>query len=148
MKCKPLLLGRWRLLAGALLVLGVQVALAGDTPLVSGSYQVLKNKDLGSRSQIELRILLVNHGSSDFSIQRMTLWDFAHADKAGTAACAVALPAHASAETTQQFTIPRSDYQSWQKGFRPRLVLQIAGPGRTKGKTVVRLDRISGREVK
>ncbi len=132
----------------ALFALGVQSALAKNAPLVSGSYQVVESKDLGSESQIQIRIHLVNHGSSDFSIQRMTLWDLSHADKGGTSACAVALRAHASAETTQQFTIRRSDYQSWQRGFRPRLVLQMAGPGRTKNRTVVRLDRISGKEAK
>ncbi|HKN17168.1 MAG TPA: hypothetical protein VJX47_09515 [Candidatus Sulfotelmatobacter sp.] len=139
---------KWRLVMLALFALGVQSALAKNAPLVSGSYQVVESKDLGSESQIQIRIHLVNHGSSDFSIQRMTLWDLSHADKGGTSACTVALRAHASAETTQQFTIRRSDYQSWQRGFRPRLVLQMAGPGRAKSKTVVRLDRVSGREAK
>jgi hypothetical protein len=137
-----------RLLMAALFALGVQSALANDAPLVSGSYQVVQSKNLGSQSQIQMRIHLVNHGSSDFAIQRMTLWDLSHAGKGGTSACAVTLRAHASAETTQQFIIRRSDYESWKKGFRPRLVLQTAGPGRTKSRTVVRLDRISSREAK
>jgi len=140
--------GKWLLVMAALFAPGVQFALAGTAPLVSGSYQVLENKDLGSQSHIQMRIHLVNHASSDFSIQRMTIWDFSHADKGGTSACAVTLPAHASAETTVQFTIRRSDYQMWQRGFRPRLVLQMAGPGRTKNSAVVRLDRISGQEAK
>ncbi len=139
---------KWRLVMLALFALGVQSALAKNAPLVSGSYQVVESRNLGSESQIQIRIHLVNHGPSDFSIQRMTLWDLSHADKGGTSACAVALRAHASAETTQQFTIRRSDYQSWQRGFRPRLVLQMAGPGRAKSKTVVRLDRIFGKEAK
>ncbi|MGA7398685.1 MAG: hypothetical protein WBW38_01600 [Candidatus Sulfotelmatobacter sp.] len=139
---------KWRVVMLALFALSVQSALANDAPLVSGSYQVVESRDLGSQSQIEIRIYLVNHGSSDFSIQRLTLWDLSHADKGGSSACAVALRAHASAETTQQFTIRRSDYQSWQRGFRPRLVLQMAAPGRAKNRTVVRLDRISSREAK
>jgi hypothetical protein len=139
--------GTWRLVMAVLFALGVQ-SLANDAPLVSGSYQVLQTRNLGSESQIQMRIYLVNHGSSDFSIQRMTLWDLSHADKGGTNSCTVALRAHASAETTQQFTIRRSDYDSWQKGFRPRLVLQLAGPGRAMNRTVVRLDRISGWEAK
>jgi hypothetical protein len=138
----------WVLVTVALLALGAQGALANDAPLVSGSYQVVESRDLGSQSQIQVRIHLLNHGSTDFSIQRMTLWDLSHADKGGTSACAVALRAHASAETTQQFTIRRADYQSWQRGFRPRLVLQFAGPGRSKSRTVVRLVRISGKEAK
>ncbi|MFZ0201789.1 MAG: hypothetical protein WB523_07525 [Candidatus Sulfotelmatobacter sp.] len=143
-----LLFSNCRFVMAVLFALGVQSALANDAPLVSGSYQVVQSKNLGSQSQIQMRIHLVNHGSSDLAIQRMTLWDFSHADKGGTSPCTVPLRAHSSAETTQQFTIRRSDYQSWKKGFRPRLVLQIAGPGRAKNRTVVRLDRISGGEAK
>lgn len=140
---------RWLLgMAALLFAPGVRFARAGSAPLVSGSYQVLNNKDFGSESQIQMRIQLVNHGSSDFSIERMTLWDFAHVDKGGTSSCAVVLRAHASAETTLQFTIRRADYQMWQRGFRPRLVLQMTGPDHSKGKAVVRLDRISGQEAK
>ena len=140
--------GKWVLLMAALFTPGIQFALASNAPLVSGSYQVVENKDLGARSHVQVRIHLVNHGASDLSIQRVTLWDFSHADNGGTTACAVTLPAHASADTTLQFTIRRSDYQMWQRGFRPRLVLQMAGPGHTASKAVVRLDRISGQEAK
>lgn len=136
------------LVPAALFALGVQGALASNEPLVSGSYQVLQSKDLGSESQIQMRIHLVNHGPADLAIERVTLWDFSHADKGGTSACTVALHANASADTTLQFTIRRSDYDLWHRGFRPRLVLQMAGPGRAKNKTVVRLDRISGQEAK
>ncbi len=136
------------LVVATLLALGTLFATASNAPLVSGSYEVVQNKDLGSQAEIRMRIHLVNHGPSDLSIQRMTLWDFSHPDKGGTNACAVALHAHASAETTQEFTIRRSDYQLWQKGLRPRFVLQLGGKGSTKSTAVVRLDRISGQEAK
>jgi hypothetical protein len=146
--------GNLRLVLAALFALGVQPALASNVPLISGSYQVVQKSGLGSQTQIRLRIHLVNQGPTDLSIQRMTLWDFSHPDKGGTRACAVTLPAHASAETTQEFTIPRSEFQLWQRGLRPRFVLQLGTPGNTGGKTtpksttVVRLDRISGQEAK
>jgi len=143
---------KWRLVATALFALGVQFALASNAPLVSGSYEVVQDTTLGSQSQIRMRIHLVNHGPSDLSIQTMTLWDFSHPAKGGTRACAVSLPAHGSADTTQEFTMERPEYQLWQRGLRPRLVLQMEGPGnapgRTKSKTVVRLDRTSGQEAK
>ncbi len=146
---KNLRFGRYLLplVVAALFTLSVPCARANE-PLVSGSYRVLGSKSLGDQSQIQLRIHLVNHGPSDLAIERVTVWDFSHADIGGTSACAVALPANASADTTLQFTIRRSDYEQWRRGFRPRLVLQMAGPGRAKSKTVVRLDRIAGQEAK
>jgi hypothetical protein len=139
---------RLRLVMAALFALAIQPAFAKDALLVSGSYHVVQNKELGSRSQIQLRIHLVNHGPSDLSIQRMTLWDFSHPDKGGTRDCAVMLGAHASAETTQDFTIRRSDFELWQRGLHPRLVLETTSPGNSRSKTVVRLDRMSGQEAK
>jgi len=136
------------LAVAALFAFGVQFAPGSSAPLLSGSYEVVQNTDIGSQAQIRMRIHLVNHGPSDLSIQRMTLWDFSHADRGGTRACAITLHAHASAETTQEFTIRRSEYQLWQRGLRPRLVLEMVAPGSTKSTAVVRLDRISGQEAK
>lgn len=155
-------LAEWCLLVAALFALTAEFAPAGNAPLVSapmlsGSYEVLQNTGHdsqvhGSQAQIRMRIRLVNHGSSNLSIQRMTLWDFSHPYKDGSHACAVTLRAHASAETTQEFTIRRSQYQLWQKGMRPRFVLQMETPANAAGRTitmkstaVVRLDRISDR---
>ncbi len=145
---------RWRLVVAALFAIGVQFALASNAPPVSGSYEVVQHTALGSQAQILMRIHLVNHGPSDLSIQRMTLWDFSHPDKGGTHACAVKLRAHASTETTQEFIIPRSEYQLWQRGMHPRLVLRMGAPGSTADRTtmkstaVIRLDHISGQEAK
>ena len=131
----------------ALLALSVRCAQASAAPAVSGTYQVVQSRLIGSQSRIQMRVHLVNHGASDVFIQRITLCDFSRAENSGTRA-ALALRAHASANTTVQFSVPRSDYQRWQQGFRPRLVLQMAGPGGLKSKAVVRLDRISGPEAK
>src|SRR5580658_9945755 len=98
--------GKLQLVMAALFALAIQPALANGAPLVSGSYQVVQNRHLGSQSQIRLRIHLVNHGSTGLSIQRMTLWDFSHPDKGGTRACVVALGPHTSADTLQEFSIP------------------------------------------
>jgi len=142
------------MMVAALLPVWIQFAPGSDAPVVSGSYSVVQNKALGSQMQIRIRIHLMNHGTSDVSVQRMTLWDFSHPDKGGSRACALTLRAHASADTTQDFIVSRSDYQQWQKGFRPRFVLETAGPGNAVGRpaakstVVVRLDRSSGQEGK
>ena len=139
-------------LVAALLPLAFQFAQASTPLVLSGSYSVVHKRTLGSKVQIRVRIHLTNHGPSDLSIRRMTLWNYSHPDKGGSRPCAVTLHAHASADTIQEFVVSRSDYQRWQKGFRPRFVLEIAGPqnaiARTtvKSTAVVRLDRNSGQE--
>jgi hypothetical protein len=137
----------------ALLSAVMQFASATSAPVLSGSYTVVRNKPLGAQIQIRLRIHLTNRGSSDLSIQRITLWDSSHPEKEGSQACALMLRAHTSADTTQEFTISRSHFQQWQQGFRPRLVLELASPaspGRPtlRSTVVVRLDQIVGQEGK
>jgi hypothetical protein len=138
----------------ALLQVGIQYAPGSNAPVVSGSYSVVQNKALGAQVQMRVRIHLMNQGSSDLSVQRMTLWNFSHPDQGGSRACALMLRAHGSADITQEFIVSRSDYQRWQKGFRPRFVLEMAGQGNAvsrptaKSTVVVRLDHKSGQEGK
>ena len=134
-------------------LLPAAIVSASNAPAVSGSYNVVRTKTLGTEVQIRLHIHLANSGASDLTIKRMTLWDFSHhADRGGSNIVTLTVPAHAAADTTQEFTILRSDYQAWQSGFRPRLVLEIAGPRDATGRptpkitAIVRLDRTSGGE--
>ncbi len=129
-------------------MLVVQFAPASNAPVVSGSYEVVQKTGLGSQEQIRLRIRLVNHGPSDFFIQRITLWDSSHPERGGTQACAVTLHARASADTIQEFTVRHHEYELWQKGLRPRFILEMPGPGTTRRTTVVRLDPIASKEAK
>jgi len=147
MSCKLLSTCKWPLVVAAICALA-QFASASNAPVVSGTYQVVQNTNIGSQTQIRMRIHLVNRGPNNLSIRTMTLWDFSHPDKGGTHACALTLRAHASADTTQEFTIRRPEFESWRKGLRPRLVLGMAAPAHTKSTAVVRLDRIAGQEAK
>jgi hypothetical protein len=147
MSYKILRASKWRFVVAALFAF-VQFSMGSNTPLVSGSYEVVRNTDLGSHAQIRMRIHLVNHGPNNLSVRKMSLWDFSHPDKGRSQACALVLHAHESAETTQEFTMRRPDYESWLRGQRPRLVLEMAAPGSAKSTAVVRLDRISGRGAK
>lgn len=133
----------------ALVPLGIQFAPAISAPAVSGSYSVLQNKATGTQVQIRMRIHLKNNGSSDLSIQRLTLWDFSHPEKDDSRPCILTLRAHASADTTTEFILSHSDYERWQKGFRPRFVLDMAaGRAAAKNTAVIRLDRTLSREGK
>ncbi|MGA2856498.1 MAG: hypothetical protein ABSE40_06485 [Candidatus Sulfotelmatobacter sp.] len=122
-------------------------AYANDTSQVTGSYRVVHKTDLGTQTRVRLQVHLRNRGQGNLHIQRLTLWDFSHPDKGGTQACSIVLPNGASADTTQEFTIPRAEYELWKRGRRPRLVLEIETQGSHPTTKAVRLDRISGGKV-
>jgi len=136
-----------RLIAGflvaGLLTFAVQFARAADAPQLSGAYQVMHKTDLGPQARVQLRLHLTNHAGHDLHIQRVTLWDFSHPDRGGSQACSIVVPAGSSVDATQEFTVRRTEYDLWQRGARPRLVLEMQTPAGHNTIEVVRLDRIS-----
>jgi len=140
--------GFLRRLPIGLLFFAVPFLCASSIPTVTGSYTILQHTARGSQTEIQIRIRLVNPGSSDLSIQRITPWDVSHLQRGASHACALTVRAHSSLETTQEFTIRRPEYQLWQRGLKPRFLLELS-PGRAGKRTlVVGLDRVSPQEAK
>jgi len=136
-----ILRNRLLFLIAGLFVLAVPFSQATDASRLSGSYQVVQKTDLGSQTRVRLQLRLTNHGARELHIQRLTLWDFSHPHKGGTQPCTIVLGAGASIGTTQEFTIPRAEYELWTRGTRPRLVVEVqSSRGRTAAEAV-RLDR-------
>lgn len=119
-------------------------------PQLSGSYKIIQNREkdgqTGAPVNVKVQLHLVNRASRDLHIQRITLWDFSHPSKGGTHSCSLVLHSSATATTTQQFTIPRSELDLWKRGTRPRVVLELAAPNGHPSTAVIRLDRASGKE--
>jgi len=135
-----------RLLAFGLCVMSMPLAEASANQPLSGSYRAVHEWNAGDQVRVRLKIHLVSHKSRDLQIQRITLWDFAHPARGGTQACSVSLRAASSANTTQEFIIPRAQYELWKRGAHPRVVLEIAGPTGHFSTEVVRLEHISARK--
>jgi len=131
----------------ALLFAAVPFLSASSSP-ITGSYTILQHTARGAQTQIQIRIRLVNHGSSDLSIQRIAPWDLSHPQRAASRARALTLRAHSTLETTQEFLIRRPEYQLWQRGLKPRFLLEISPSGAGKRTLVVGLDRVSPQEAK
>lgn len=119
-------------------------ARASGAPPVSGTYRVVQRAELGSQLRVRLQLHLTNHGQRELHIQRLMLWDLSHPDKGGTQACSIVVHAGGSADTMQEFTLRRQEYEMWRRGTRPRLVLEVKAPGGRKTTEAVRLNPVRG----
>jgi hypothetical protein len=128
----------------SLFVLTAAFAQASDTSHLSGSYKVIHKTDLGPQTRIRLQLRLANHGERDLLIQRLTLWGSSHPAKSATEACSIVVHTGAFASTTQEFTIPRSEYSQWRREKHVRMLIAVESPGGRKAIEEVRLDRMSG----
>jgi hypothetical protein len=143
MNCRVLRVSANWLMVGGALLLGLNFAQAADATRVSGSYEIVQKVALGPQVQVRLKLHLINREPHELRIQRLTLWDFSHPDKGGPQPCSIVVPAQASADATQEFTIQRAEYESWKRGTRPRLVLELQTRDGRRATEVVRLDRLS-----
>lgn len=132
------------LVLAGLFALTIGLAQASDFSHLSGSYQVLHNTDFGSQTRVRMQLRLSNHGQRDLHIQRITFWDSPHHPGGRPQACSLLVHPGSSTSTTQEFTIPRSEYRLWTKGTRLKLLVAVEGPGGRRATELVRLDRVSG----
>lgn len=124
----------------------IPAADANDTAALSGTYQVIHKAESGGQARVQVQIHLVNRGARDLRIQRITFWDFSHTAKGATQNLALVVHSANSADTTQEFTVPRAEYELWKRGTRPRLVLEIGTPQGHPTTQVIHLDRAAGRK--
>jgi hypothetical protein len=130
-------------LAG-LFVLTIGFAYASDVSHLSGSYQVLHKTDVGSQTRVRLQLHLSNRGQRDLQIQRITFWDPPHHPGGKPQLCSLLVHPGSSASTTQELTMPRSEYRFWNSAKRLNLLVAVERPGGRKSTELVRLDRIAG----
>lgn len=147
MDMTPRILSKYSFIVVAGLLLFLIQAQASDLARVSGSYRVVEKTALGAQTRVQLEIYLTNHEKSDLHIQALMLWDFSHPEKGGRQVASIVLRSGGSASATQEFIIPRAEYELWKRGARPRLVLEVQSPGGRTTTRGVRLERnSSGRE--
>jgi hypothetical protein len=132
MNCRSFLRSTCWLLLAAWPAIAPQIGQSSDVRRLSGSYEVVQKTEAGPQNRVQLRLRLSNHRSEDLRIQRIALWDFSHPARESMRACFLLIHGGSSADTTQEFTLPRSEYESWRHGKGPRLLLEVLLPsGRT-----------------
>ena len=122
-----------------------QLCQGSDIKRLSGSYHIVQKTEVGPHNRVRLQFRLTNQGQSDIVIQRVALWDFSHPGREGVRACSLVIRAGSSIDTTQEFTVPRSEYESWRTNRGPALLLEVVLPSGRKTVEVVHLNGTSGK---
>lgn len=136
----------WILLA-AWLAITPQISQSSDVSRLSGSYQVVRDAGAGPQSRVQLHLRLSNQRGEDLRIQRIALRDFSHPARESSRACSLLVHGGSSVDTTQEFMVPRSEYESWKRGQGPRLLLEVLLPSGRKTTEAVELKAISSRKA-
>jgi hypothetical protein len=108
-----------------LAVLGLPTIRASAGPLITGSYKVVGATDFGSDVRVKLLVVFSNPGEERLFITRFTVRELVSHRRSDEVPGTVLLEPHTTTEATQEFTIPKSEYEIWQAGVRPRLLLKL-----------------------
>jgi hypothetical protein len=88
-----------------------------------GLYQVIGKADCGSDVNVVLQLQLFNRGSNDLQIEYAALATPHHVQGNWKRVAGSRVDAHGSQTITEEFTVPRREYERWQKTSPPKLVL-------------------------
>jgi hypothetical protein len=133
-----------RYLAIALLACTFGARLANaSSALITGSYEVLQKTEVGPQTKVRLRVHLTNLSQETLQVQQLLLFDFGHPPSNGTPAPPLILRPGASADTSQEFVVPRLQFEQWNMGTNPRVVLQLQTSTGARITQAIRLEPAS-----
>lgn len=113
---------------------------------IFGFYQVIETTDGGPDVEVVLQLELFNHGGNDLQIEHAALATPHPVQGNSRSLIGIRIDAHHSQTITEQFTVPRREYERWQKISPPKLVLDTrTSLGERHIKTVL-LDNRRGQE--
>jgi hypothetical protein len=128
-----------------LFVCGAECASAANAPVI-GDYELVQKVDLGSHTRVLLRLHLTNRGGSAVYLERILLADFGHPLIPAPRGSAMVLHSHTSELTTQEFVIPRLQFDEWRRGLRPKVILGLRTASGARYSQAIRLDRAPARK--
>lgn len=116
---------------------------AASSSRVTGSYQITQKLSIGPRTQVRLKLHFANRGTDNFAIQRIAIWNASHADKGSGQVCNRIVPAGASTDFSQEFSVRRSQFELWKHGTRPQLLIQFQAPNGRIATEIVSLEPVA-----
>jgi hypothetical protein len=122
-------------------------AYGASSPHLFGSYVVVQSTGEGRETKLELRLRLANPSSVAVSIEKVTLLSLAPAANNSLAA-PISISAHGVQEIVQRPTISTAEYQSWQRGLRPSLRVEMRMEDGVRVSQTLRLNSVPLREGK
>lgn len=108
-----------------LLLLSTPPARAQRGNEITASYQVTKSVARTSQLRVTVRFRLNNHADQGWSVAKVSLRCLLPCAAFAEEPTPLLLRAHETSEFTRTFTVSPEEYQRWQSGARPRLLLKV-----------------------
>jgi hypothetical protein len=116
-----------RMFGFGILLLAAAGAFAKDGRDFAGFYNLSHISDTGNAVQVTLRVELFNYSSGDANHAVVSLYETgAGATVHGSFAAIKVFHDKQRVQLAQQFTVPKREYERWERGSNPVLVVDYA----------------------
>ncbi len=112
----------------ALILFVAGLTLAKDGPDFHGSYHIGEVSDLGEEVRVQLTFRIFNQSGADVVGATITLEDRMLPKKEHGSLSPVDIRAGESERLSGWFTVPRREYEHWEKGAAPQLRIDCKDP--------------------
>src|SRR5579864_3810206 len=116
-------------------------AAANITGQVTGSYSIASVAAIKNNLRVSIKIILINNSDSDLSNSNATLSSLPWRHTIASKTPPTVFAAHSRSVLAFDLTIPRQEFESWRKGVRPLLSLEIVSRSPHPSRVSVRLTR-------
>ena len=107
----------------------------------SGLYRVSDVSVSGETASLTLTLRLFNHGTADVSNATVSLREWVLPSRNYGSFPNVNIPTGKTVELSGTFQVPQREYQSWQQGRQPFLMIEYADPAGSKLRRPVEVAR-------
>jgi len=116
----------------AVLLLMATAASAGS--ILSGTYKITENTDLGAQVRISVQLEFVNGGTTSLTVTQVGLRSLSARGQKVSVTSDVVVHSHSSAQVSLQFLMTKQDFMRWSAGPHQQFLVTLKPSG---GKTTV-----------
>jgi len=116
----------------AVLILMTTPASAGS--ILSGTYKITENTDLGTQVRITVQLSLVNAGATGLTVTKVSLRSLSAPGQTVSVASTVVVHSHSTAQVSLQFQMAKQDFNQWSNGPHQQFQVTLKPSG---GKTTL-----------
>jgi hypothetical protein len=111
------------------LLMLLMTTLASAGSVLSGTYKITENTDLGTQVRITVQLDLVNGGTTSLTVSKVGLRSLSAPGQRVSVASTVVVHSHSSAQVSLQFLMAKQDFDRWYAGPHQQFLVTLKPSG-------------------
>jgi hypothetical protein len=117
---------------------------AWSAPVLTGSYKITENTDLGSQVRITVELNLYNPSTHGVTVTNISVRSASSPGQTVMVTTSTVIQPHANSQFSVQFLLPKKDYNSWSIGSLQQFLIKLHSSGSKPTLANVPLQRTNG----